>query len=361
METATTTSMPLSPNTYESASNQMAYPTGTGTYHPPAVRAPSRRRIGLWTSIAGFLLALLILAAIGVIALYAYIAWVLARPTVAPLTSNPMDAASLPYEDVTFSSEAAGHLLEGWYIPAGSSEATTGHATDGALFSKKTIIFSHGYGGNREEIWVPIYQLAQVAHEQGYNALMFDYGYVYNADRVVTGGAKESRDLLGAVEYARSRGAEEVVVWGFSMGAGTALQAALQTDRIDAMILDSTFVLEPDTLYHNLKQYAAELPREPSLTLLRWLYPLVNDSGLGDVPYQQIKSTVYDIPVFMIHGMLDERSPYNIIRGIALNQTKHEASDYWLVPNATHELVYRAKKEEYITRVTAFLAAATKQ
>jgi alpha-beta hydrolase superfamily lysophospholipase len=342
METMTTQIMPLSNHTYESASNIYA-----GTYGTPVSIPRSGRRRNVWAMIVSFLLALFIIASVGVIALYSYIAYVLARPVVAPLQSNPLIAAQLPYEDVTFRSETGVHTLEGWYIPAAS-------------LSAKTIVFSHGYGGNREEIWVPIYQLARIAHEQGYNALMFDYGYVYHPDRVVTGGAKESRDLIGAVQYAKERGANEVAVWGFSMGAGTALQAALRTDAIDAMILDSTFVLEPDTLYHNLKQYAAELPREPSLTLLRWLYPIVNGSALSDVPYQDIKSTAFDIPILMIHGTLDERSPYEIIREIALNQTAHEASDYWLVPNATHELVYRAQKEEYVRRATTFLTDAAR-
>lgn len=53
------------------------------------------------------------------------------------------------------------------------------------------------------------------------------------------------------------------MVWGFSMGAGTALQTGLVSEDIDAMILDSTFLLEPDTLYHNIKQNI-DLPRQPS-------------------------------------------------------------------------------------------------
>jgi alpha-beta hydrolase superfamily lysophospholipase len=344
MKTSTSQTLPFSTGIYESASNTM--PGSYGDYGFPVLARRAKRRRNVRASVIGFLLALLILASIGVIALYSYLAYILARPVVAPLQSNPLLSVQLPYEDITFLSETGGHTLEGWYIPAAAPSA-------------KTIIFSHGYGGNREEIWVPIYQLAQIAHDQGYNALMFDYGYVYNPERVVTGGAKESHDLIGAVQYAKERGADEVVVWGFSMGAGTALQAALRTEQINAMILDSTFVLEPDTLYHNLKQYAPKLPREPSLTLLRWLYPIINGSSLSDVLYRDIKSAAFGIPVLMIHGTLDERSPYEIIRGIALNQTAHEASDYWLVPNATHELVYRAQKEEYVSRTTTFLAQAT--
>lgn len=336
MEQATTTSLPLSAANQASASNEAwVHPS------PPLYRrGPSGIRIA--RTLLGGLLALLLLVLVGLIALYAYIAWVLARPHVAPLQSNPLAAVQLPYEDVTFTAQSGTHSLEGWYIPAETP-------------SRRTIVFSHGYGGNREEIWVPIYELAQFANRAGYNALMFDYGYVYHDDRVVTGGAQESGDLLGAVQYAIERGADEVVVWGFSMGAGTALQAALRTDAIDAMILDSTFVLEPDTLYHNLHQVAPKLPKEPSITLLRWLYPLLNGSGLQDVPYQDIQSTAYDIPIFMIHGTRDERSPHDMINGIAANQKTSGASDYWLVPNATHELIYRADKEEYASRVAAFL------
>jgi len=342
MENMTSTTTPLSSTLQGSAYIQpaeLALPAGS-----PALQGVRRRRRAL-ESAAGLLLAVLIIAAAALLAIHSYIAWLLARPTVAPLQSDPLRAAGLPYEDVVFASEDGAHLLEGWYIPAASPG------------SAKTIVFSHGYGGNREEIWVPIYELAVLANELGFNSLMFDYGYVYHDERVVTGGAQESGDLIGAVQYARERGADDIVVWGFSMGAGTALQAALRDEAgmIDAMILDSTFVLEPDTLYHNLKQYA-DLPREPSLTLLRWLYPILNGSGLGDVPYAEIKSAAYDIPIFMIHGTLDERSPYEIIRRIALNQTTANlASDFWLVPNATHELVYRKEKAEYTARAAAFL------
>ncbi|WP_274362988.1 alpha/beta hydrolase [Paenibacillus thermotolerans] len=292
-------------------------------------------------AIVSVFLAFIILSIIAVASLYAYIAWTLARPAVAPLTANPRAAAGLPYETVAFTNAAGdASAIEGWYIPAPAP-------------SVKTIVFSHGYGGNREEIWVPIYELAWNANQRGFNVLMFDYGYAYHDDRVVTGGAQESYDLLGAVKYARTRGAEQVYVWGFSMGAGTALQSALQTSDIDAMILDSTFVLEPDTLYHNLKMYA-DLPKEPSLTLLKWLYPMMNGSGIDDVPYDRIKSADYELPIFFIHGTRDERSPYQIIEAIAGRQTNPH-SQFWIVPGATHELVYRAGKDEYLTRTFAFL------
>lgn len=339
MNSTTTTPMPLNQPLHETVS----IPESGLSMHPlPLPEMPGRRSRSPAAKALAVLLAVLAAGAVGTVSLYAYIAWLLARPDISPLVSDPLHAVDLAYEDIVFLSED-GHMLEGWYIPAGEPAA-------------RTIVFSHGYGGNREEIWVPIYDLARFAHDSGYNSLMFDYGYVNSTERVVTGGAKESLDLLGAVRYARERGAEQVVVWGFSMGAGTALQAALSGGEIDAMILDSTFVLEPDTLYYNLKQYA-DLPREPSLTMLRVMYPLINGAAIRDVPYRKIKETAYGMPIFMIHGTLDERSPYTIIRDVAMKQTEtNELSEWWLVPDATHELVYRKDPQEYKTRAAAFLA-----
>ncbi|WP_231570978.1 alpha/beta hydrolase [Gordoniibacillus kamchatkensis] len=225
-----------------------------------------RRRRGRW-----LLTALISLAMLGVsliLAFHAYIAWTLARPHIDPLQSNPQAAIGVPYENVTFPSRGGGSTLQGWYLPAAGST--------------NTVIFSHGYGGNREEIWVPIYSLAKMLHDAGYNVLMFDYGYVQGGDRIVTGGIRESQELLGAFDYMKDKGAHNLFIWGFSMGAGTALQAALQENgtAISGMILDSTFLLNPDTLYHNMRQ-VVDLPRYPSLPLIRWFSRCSTASNCG--------------------------------------------------------------------------------
>ena len=297
----------------------------------------------LYLILSRTLLFLICFVLFGMIGLSIYISWALARPEVAPLQSNPLKSVNLSYENVEFMSSDSSHSLQGWYIPA-------------APPSTKTIIFSHGYGGNREEIWVPIYELARKAHELGYHVLMFDYGYVYVEERLMTGGVNESSELLGAVNFARDRGADHVVIWGFSMGAGTALMAAMQTDLIDGLILDSTFIPSPDTLHYNLQQMLAlYFPPEPLNTLLRWVYPLMNGAGFHDIPYRQLLQTTFQLPIFFIHGSADERSPYEMIRSIGINQISTAHSQYWLVPGATHELVYRAKKDEYLERTTQFL------
>lgn len=275
------------------------------------------------------------------LAFHAYIAWTLARPHIDPLHSNPTLAIGLPYENITFPSRKGTSHLEGWFIP-GSSD--------------KTVIFSHGYGGNREELWVPLYNLAQELHKQSYNVLMFDYGYVQpESKRIVTGGVQESKELLGAIDFIKQKVQGIVYIWGFSMGAGTALQTALQdSDDISGMILDSTFLLNPDTLYHNMKQYV-NVPKFPSLPLVRLFFPLLNGVSLQEIPYQKVTNAQYKMPIFFIHGTEDDKAPYEMTEDIYSKQRHNERSQLWIIPNAQHELLYRAEPKAYLERTMKFL------
>ncbi|RKN71263.1 alpha/beta hydrolase [Paenibacillus ginsengarvi] len=283
-------------------------------------------------------LSLLSLALCAVLAFHGYIAWMLARPAIAPLSSNPQLAAGLAYEDVRFASSDGASSLEGWFIPAEDSD--------------KVVVFSHGYGGNREELWVPFYSLAQELNRQHYNVLLFDYGYV-QPDLSVTGGVRESLELEGALKFVKEKGMKHTYVWGFSMGAGTALQTALQNKQIEAMILDSMFLLEPDTMFHNIKNQI-DLPKFPSLPLIRLFFPILNGTSMDQIPYRTVKETDYPMPIFFIHGEKDVKAPYEVAQEIAGNQSNPN-SRLWLLPNARHELIYKANKKEYLRRTMAFL------
>lgn len=292
-------------------------------------------------TIITLLLSLLVVCISLLLAFHAYIAWTLARPQIDPLNSNPTLAIGLPYESIVFPSRNGASRLEGWFIPGST---------------KKTVIFSHGYGGNREELWVPLYSLAQELHKQNYNVIMFDYGYVHpDSKRIVTAGVQESQELLGAVDFVKNKIGGPVYIWGFSMGAGTALQAALQSkDDIAGMILDSTFLLNPDTLYHNMKQYV-NVPKFPSLPLVRLFFPVLNGVSLKQIPAQKVTSTAYNMPIFFIHGDQDHRAPYEMIENIYANQKGNPRSHLWILPSGQHELLYRAKPETYLKRTISFL------
>lgn len=290
------------------------------------------------------LASLFVLASSLVVGFHGYVAWMLARPEIAPLSSNPMLATGLAYEDVHFTSTDGVSTLDGWLIPASSPD--------------KVVIFSHGYGGNREELWVPFYSLANELHQHNYNVLLFDYGYV-QPGLSVTGGVREALELQGAIDFVKRAGMKHVYVWGFSMGAGTALQTALHSKDIEAMILDSTFLLEPDTMFHNIRQQI-ELPRFPSLPLIRLFFPLLNGTSMEQIPYETVKSTAFPMPLFFIHGMKDAKAPHSVVELIHENQ-EAGMSSLWLLPEGRHELLYKANKNQYIQRTIAFFDDASDQ
>ncbi len=299
------------------------------------------RHISFKHIIVALLLSVLFFLLFCFVSLHGYIAWVLSNPTVAPLYSNPKLSKSLDYEDIAFPAADGSRIMQGWYIPAADSD--------------KTIVFSHGYGANREETWIPMYDLAHYAHQLNFNVLMFDYGFAAkNSKEVATGGKKEAPQLLGAIQFAKQRGSQEIIVWGFSMGAGTALQAALTSKDIDGMILDSTFLLEPDTMYHNIRQHI-DLPRHPSLEIIGMLLPVLNGTSLRQIPYPEVKSEDYPFPIYFIHGTEDEKAPYPIAERLAANQT-NPASGVWIVKGSHHELIFREHPKEYLRIVSTFLS-----
>ncbi len=307
---------------------------------PEKIEKPSHarrlRRILLIGTAAAVLATLLLFAS-----LFAYIAWKVTHPDIARLQTNPMSAKNLAYEEIAFPSTDRSSIVDGWWIPAGSSG--------------KTVVLSHGYGANREEYWVPMYDLAELLNRQGYNVLMFDYGFASEKHRQpATGGDLESRQLLGAVSYARERGSEELIVWGFSMGAGTALQAALHDAPIDAMILDSTFLPSEDTISYTLENSGIRLPKYPTIPLVKWFFPLITGTSLEDLPVQRALNTAFNFPIFLIHGTADNKAPAYLAENVAAAQT-NPASRLWIVEDAIHEMIFRTHTEEYVNRTLSFL------
>lgn len=308
----------------------------------PKARSAGRRKHLLLATIA----SLLAMCMIAVLIFHGYVAWLLAYPYVAPLSSNPQDAIGVSYEDVVFPSNSGETTVSGWFVPADPAVSSD---------SMRTVIFSHGYGANREEAWVPMYELTQLLHDLNYNVLLFDYGYASEQYKApATGGREESQQLLAAIHYAKSRGAEDIIVWGFSMGAGTALQTALLTDEIDAMILDSLFIPSSEALFNNLNQFVP-LPRFPSLPLIETMIPLWTGSSFGSIPAEEVISNPYEMPIYIIHGTDDVKAPFSTAEAIADNQT-NVLSRSWIVENGQHEMLFRIHPREYIQRTALFLS-----
>lgn len=278
------------------------------------------------------------------------LSWHLAYPYVPQLQSNPMDAKKLPYETYVYPSASGKSTIEAWYIPSPNNVQEL----------NRTVILSHGYGTNREEQWVPLYDLAEYLYHLNYNVIMFDYGYASVHNRYpATWGSEEKEQLIATVDLAERLGAEQLIVFGFSMGAGTALQASLYDDRIDALLLDSTFIAGPDGLYANTLPYVT-LPKEPTLWLLEKTLPLWTNHPLSEEPSRQVLTSNYTIPLYFIHGTNDEKASYQVIEQLYEQQT-HPLTKYWLVEGGYHELLLRKDMKLYLQNISSFLSSITQK
>lgn len=121
-----------------------------------------------------------------------------------------------------------------WYFPARKDEVTD-----------TWVIQIHGRGTTRSECLraVPIF------HARGISALVVSYRNDGEAPSTRTGnyalGATEWRDVDAAIAWARRRGANRIILMGWSMGGAIALQTELGSahrEHIAGLVLDSPVV-----------------------------------------------------------------------------------------------------------------------
>jgi len=143
----------------------------------------------------------------------------------------------LDYENVWFKT-SDGLTLSGWFIP-------------GKAATKKTLILLHGYPADKGDI-LPALSFLQ----KNYNLFLFDFRYLGESEgKYSTAGAKEVNDLLAAIQFLKTKGIEEVGVWGFSMGGAVALMSIKKAPEIKAVVSEAS--------YASLAQMAAELFKIP--------------------------------------------------------------------------------------------------
>lgn len=195
------------------------------------------------------------------------------------------DDFNINYEKVSFCTEDK-YLIKGWFIKNPKSGA-------------KTIILLHGYPFDKGDILPTTLFL----HNE-YNLLYFDFRSLGESEGTYTTiGKEEVQDLGAAIDYLKSKGINEVGVWGFSLGGAVALMAAPTMPQIKAIIAESS--------YARLDWMAYDYYHTPLLKyllgeLLRfWAYVWVGFDVKEVSPAHAAKSL--QIPVLIIHARQDQR------------------------------------------------------
>jgi fermentation-respiration switch protein FrsA (DUF1100 family) len=101
------------------------------------------------------------------------------------------------------------------------------------------VVLLHGYRDSRADAWSVA---GPFLHQAGYNVLAFDFRAEGSSDgTAVTVGHDEPKDVAGAVAFVQhsTSVAQRIALFGFSLGAGVALESAPHLTPVDAVIEDS--------------------------------------------------------------------------------------------------------------------------
>jgi fermentation-respiration switch protein FrsA (DUF1100 family) len=290
-----------------------------------------------------FLFSLLAVAGLSI-----YVGLQLTKPEREPVSKKPSDY-DLVYEDISFKSIHDGIELKGWWIPA--------QADQGKITSDETVIFSHGYGNNRLMSNISATEIAKTLVNSGYNVVMFDFrGSGESEGETVTIGDYESKDLLSAIQYVKDeRGSNDITLFGWSMGAVSAILAGVQSESVTKIIADSPFANLKEYLQVNLPHWS-NLPSYPFTPVILATIPMLAGVDIESVsPYEEIEKLGSHQSILIIHSKDDEAIPYENSVKIYEAAPDEAEVDLWLTEGADHVRTYLVDKKAYEEKILSFL------
>jgi uncharacterized protein len=257
------------------------------------------------------------------------------------LARRPPDEADSPANyDLTAEAaefEASGGVkLRGWHIP---HEGST-----------RTVIVCSGANGSLDAD----VHVAPWLHAAGFNVLFFNWrAHGQSEGEVVTLGFTERYDLIAAVQFAKSKGAEHVGVLGFSMGGTVAIATAAVYEDINAVVADSPFVFVLSAVAGGLIERG--VPEGLSFLLARLFVStacLRTRLNLFDIDLARWIHRVAPRPLLLIFGEQDVIVPHSEVDLIFARAG--DPKEVWRVPEAAHRDIDVRRPDEYRQRICEF-------
>ena len=246
------------------------------------------------------------------------------------------DQYKLPYENIYFKTED-GVLIKGWFIPNPSSE--------------KTIIFMHGWGMNRGDVFKNTYFL----HDLGYNLMYFDFracGESGGTNGSI--GYLELKDLQAAVAFlkeTRPFACASVGLYGLSMGGMAAICEAAQNPEIKCVVAEGSYY----SFRRVVSRWAWVHYRVPNFPLVPLILHYIRRSLPVNPEHYSPKYNISKIaprPVFIIHGRYDSDVP--AAQAKMLFKQAGDPKEIWLVPGAKQNKCAEVGGFEYKQRLMDF-------
>jgi pimeloyl-ACP methyl ester carboxylesterase len=203
------------------------------------------------------------------------------------------------------------------------------------------------------------------ATELGYTSLVVTYRNTEEGPRVGTGrstlGHTETADVDEAIGYAVRRGARQIVLFGWSMGAAIALRLADRPRHhglITALVLDSPVLNWTEAIKTNCIR--SGLPAAGGYLAVPWLtiHPLAHPIGLPSrIPIRSFDWTAraaeLTTPTLILHGTNDDSVPIQLSQ--ALRDARPDLVELETF-DADHTLSWNSDPDRWQSTVTTWLA-----
>ena len=257
-------------------------------------------------------------------------------------SGDPDTALGIPFTEITYQVE--GGQANAWYVE-GSSDTW--------------MVFVHGKGAPKNEAL----RLLPLAVDRGYHAMVIDYRNDPEAPPDPSGmyqyGATEWNDVASATRHARSSGARDVIIVGYSMGGANVLSFLLESplrSQTVAVILDSPVLNFGSTVDHaaaqtNLPLTSVGVPQ--SLTAVaKWIAGWRYEIDWNETDYVT-RSRDLQTPLLIIQGSDDKTVPLEPANELA--RLRPDIVTLSAPPGVGHVLAWNADADGYEALVNAFL------
>ena len=266
-----------------------------------------------------------------------YVANAMTAP-LAPRIDTSAKVVSENFEDVSFDS-TDGLELKGWLFTSSSN---------------KLVIMVTGLLPNRVNTEYLGPMIGKELVERGYNLLLYDTrAHGQSAGERVGYGSVEGNDVVGAVQFAKSRGfePENIGIIADSTGAISTLMVIDQLKEVRAVVLDSTATEFQPIISETLGREKKIPPFfHPAIFFFDKVVFGVDLSVIR--PIEKIK-LVPERNFLFLHGALDETIPLKNSQGL-LAAAKPE-SKLVVFENGGHTETYKSDPDLYRREVFGFL------
>ncbi|CAN5178291.1 hypothetical protein BH20ACT8_BH20ACT8_12720 [soil metagenome] len=213
------------------------------------------------------------------------------------------------------------------------------------------VVFVHGRGASRAEA----YRLLPSVVEQGHPALAISYrndeGAPADPDGEYGLGWTEAADLRAAVDFASARGAEDVVLVGYSMGGAVVGNYLRQTGGLGVagVVYDAPVLSWGDTLALEARNRGVPAVLTPYAQVVAWVRAGIRFDLLDQVARADELRT----PVLLFHGTADQSVP--VASSDAFAEARTDLVTYVRLDGVGHVRAWNDAPAAYEQAVRAFM------